>query len=155
MKFFPTGNLFFCTNKFFFFKQWKWPPWVMNLIHLRMQYTTPNALILFHLGAHHAENPKIRFQENASSTQIFITERLGPILYLYFQLTYNVDGSRSSYCYLKPHCIQSSRVVVPAGTSKSTLRRHGIQAVTRVMAYIANAVTLWRCLQQCVLAASR
>jgi hypothetical protein len=31
---------------------------------------------------------------------------------------------------------------VPAGTSKSTLRRHGIQAVTRVMAYIANAVTL-------------
>jgi hypothetical protein len=42
---------------------------------------------------------------------------------------------------LKPHCIQSSRVLVPTGTSKSTLRRHGIQA----------AVTLWRCLQQCVL----
>jgi hypothetical protein len=34
------------------------------------------------------------------------------------------------------------------------LRRHGIQAVTRVMVYVANAVTLWRCLQQCVLAAS-
>jgi hypothetical protein len=44
--------------------------------------------------------------------------------------------------HLKPHCIQSSRVLVPAGTSKSMLRRHGIQAVTRVMAYIANAVTL-------------
>jgi hypothetical protein len=43
---------------------------------------------------------------------------------------------------LKPHCIQSSRVLVPAITSKSTLRRHGIQAVTRVMAYVANAVTL-------------
>jgi hypothetical protein len=56
---------------------------------------------------------------------------------------------------LKPHCIQSSQVLVPAGTSKSTLRRHGIQAVTRVTACIANAVTLWRCLQQCVLAASR
>jgi hypothetical protein len=40
------------------------------------------------------------------------------------------------------HCIQSSRVLVPAGTSKSTLRRHGIQAVTRVMAYVADAVTL-------------
>jgi hypothetical protein len=39
---------------------------------------------------------------------------------------------------------QSSRVlvVVPAGTSKSTSRRHGIQAVTRVMAYVADAVTL-------------
>jgi hypothetical protein len=37
---------------------------------------------------------------------------------------------------------QSSRVLVPAGTSKSTLRRHGIQAVTRVMAYVADAVTL-------------
>jgi hypothetical protein len=54
---------------------------------------------------------------------------------------------------LKPHCIQSSRVLVPAGTSKSTLHRHGIQAVTRVMAYVADAVTLWRCLQQRVLAA--
>jgi cobyric acid synthase len=32
---------------------------------------------------------------------------------------------------LKPHCIQSSQVLVPAGTSKSTSRRHGIQAVTR------------------------
>jgi hypothetical protein len=32
--------------------------------------------------------------------------------------------------------IQSSRVLVPAGTSKSTLRRHGIQA------YVADAVTL-------------
>jgi hypothetical protein len=53
---------------------------------------------------------------------------------------------------LKPHCIQSSRVVVPAGTSKSTSRRHGIQVVTRVMAYVADAVTLWRCLQQCVFA---
>jgi alkylhydroperoxidase/carboxymuconolactone decarboxylase family protein YurZ len=37
---------------------------------------------------------------------------------------------------------KASRVFVPAGTSKSMLRRHGIQAVTRVMAYIANAVTL-------------
>jgi hypothetical protein len=36
---------------------------------------------------------------------------------------------------------------------KSMLRHHGIQAVTRVMAYVANAVTLGRCLQQCVLAA--
>jgi hypothetical protein len=27
---------------------------------------------------------------------------------------------------LKPHCIQSSQVLVPAGTIKSTLRRHGI-----------------------------
>jgi hypothetical protein len=61
-------------------------------------------------------------------------------------------------CYLgvalKPHCIQSSRVLVPAGTSKSTSRHHGIQAVTRVMhalvAYVADAVTLWCCLQQCV-----
>jgi hypothetical protein len=34
---------------------------------------------------------------------------------------------------LKPHCIQSSRVLVPAGTSKSTLHRHGIQALARVM----------------------
>jgi hypothetical protein len=42
--------------------------------------------------------------------------------------------------YLKPHCIQSSRVLVPAGTSKSTLRHHGIQAVTSVMAYVADAV---------------
>jgi hypothetical protein len=39
---------------------------------------------------------------------------------------------------LKPHCIQSSRVLVPAGTSKSTLRRHGIQT----MAYVADAVML-------------
>jgi hypothetical protein len=31
------------------------------------------------------------------------------------------------------------------------LRHHGIQTVTRVMAYVADAVTLWRCLQQCVL----
>jgi hypothetical protein len=29
---------------------------------------------------------------------------------------------------LKPHCIQSSRVLVPAGTCKSPLRRHGSQA---------------------------
>jgi hypothetical protein len=29
---------------------------------------------------------------------------------------------------------------VPASTSKFTSRHHGIQAVTRVMAYIANAV---------------
>jgi hypothetical protein len=42
---------------------------------------------------------------------------------------------------LKPHCIQSSRVLVPAGT-KSMSCRHGIQAVTRVMAYVADAVTL-------------
>jgi hypothetical protein len=33
-------------------------------------------------------------------------------------------------------------LLVPAGTNKSMLRRHGIQAVTRVMAYVANAVTL-------------
>jgi hypothetical protein len=34
-------------------------------------------------------------------------------------------------------------VLVPAGTNKSTLRHHGIQAVTmRVIAYIADAVTL-------------
>jgi hypothetical protein len=46
------------------------------------------------------------------------------------------------YLNLKPHFIQTSRVLVPAGTSKSTLRRHGIQAVTRVIAYVANAVTL-------------
>jgi hypothetical protein len=39
---------------------------------------------------------------------------------------------------LKPHCIQSSRVLVPASTSKSTSRRYGIQ----VMAYVTNAVTL-------------
>jgi hypothetical protein len=43
---------------------------------------------------------------------------------------------------LKPHCIQSSRVLVPAGTSKSMLHHHGIQAVTRVIAYVADAVTL-------------
>jgi hypothetical protein len=43
---------------------------------------------------------------------------------------------------LKPHCIQSSRVLVPTGTSKSMLPRHGIQAVTKVMAYVADAVTL-------------
>jgi hypothetical protein len=54
---------------------------------------------------------------------------------------------------LKPHFIQSSRVLVPAGTSKLTLRRHGIQTVTRVMVYVADAVTLQRCLQQCILAA--
>jgi hypothetical protein len=57
----------------------------------------------------------------------------------------------SAFHSLKPHCIQSSWVLVPAGTSKSTLRRHSIQAVT--MAYVADAVTLWHCLQQCVLAA--
>jgi hypothetical protein len=33
------------------------------------------------------------------------------------------------YTYLKPHCIQSSRVLVPAGTSKSMLRHHGIHGV--------------------------
>jgi hypothetical protein len=54
-------------------------------------------------------------------------------------------------CTLKPHCIQSSWVLLPTGTSKSTSR--GIKAVTRVMAYVADAVTLWRGLQQCVLAA--
>jgi hypothetical protein len=26
---------------------------------------------------------------------------------------------------LKPHCIQSSRVLVPTSTRKSTMRRHG------------------------------
>jgi hypothetical protein len=48
------------------------------------------------------------------------------------------------------------------GTSRSTSRRHhfrpGIQTVTKVtkvMAYVANAVTLWRWLQQCVPAALR
>jgi hypothetical protein len=49
---------------------------------------------------------------------------------------------KKSCLYLKPHCIQSSRVLVPAGTSKSTSRRHSIQAVTKVMAYVADAVTL-------------
>jgi hypothetical protein len=43
---------------------------------------------------------------------------------------------------LKPHCIQSSRVLMPAGTSKSRLHRHSIQAVTGVMAYFVNALTL-------------
>jgi hypothetical protein len=33
-------------------------------------------------------------------------------------------------------------VLVPAGTSKSTSRRHCIQAVAWVMAYVADAVTL-------------
>jgi hypothetical protein len=33
-------------------------------------------------------------------------------------------------------------LLVPAGTSKSMLRHHGIQTVTRVMAYVADAVTL-------------
>jgi hypothetical protein len=49
---------------------------------------------------------------------------------------------KTSFILLKPHCIQSSRVLVPAGTSKSMLCHHGIQAVTRVMAYVAHAVTL-------------
>jgi hypothetical protein len=48
---------------------------------------------------------------------------------------------KQSTTSLKPHFIHSSRVLVPAGTSKSTLRRHDIQAITMVMAYIANAVT--------------
>jgi hypothetical protein len=34
-----------------------------------------------------------------------------------------------------------------------TVFNHGIQGVTRVMTYVDDAVTLWRCLQQCVLAA--
>jgi hypothetical protein len=38
--------------------------------------------------------------------------------------------------------LYSIRVLVPAGTSKFTLRRHRIQAITRVMAYVADAVTL-------------
>jgi hypothetical protein len=63
--------------------------------------------------------------------------------------------SKTPCTSLKPHCIQFRWVLVPAGTSKSTLCRHSIQVVTRVMAYVANAVTLWRCLQQCVLAALR
>jgi hypothetical protein len=42
---------------------------------------------------------------------------------------------------LEPHCIQSSRVLVPA-TPAGTSNRHIIQAVTRVMAYVADAVTL-------------
>jgi hypothetical protein len=37
---------------------------------------------------------------------------------------------------------ETPTMFVPAGTSKSTLRYHGIQAVTRVMVVIANAVTL-------------
>jgi hypothetical protein len=49
------------------------------------------------------------------------------------------------------HSILPSASLVPAGTSKSTLRRHSIQAVTSVMAYVADAATLLRCLQQCVL----
>jgi hypothetical protein len=59
-----------------------------------------------------------------------------------FMLTVDLHRLRVSVIYLKPHCIQSSQVLVPAVTSKSTLRRHGIQAVTRVMAYVADAVTL-------------
>jgi hypothetical protein len=57
---------------------------------------------------------------------------------------------------LKPHCIQFSQVLVPAGTSRYVVNhfRPG-QTVTRVMAYVANAVTLWRWLQQCVPAALR
>jgi hypothetical protein len=34
-------------------------------------------------------------------------------------------------------------MLVPTGTSKSMLRRHGIQAVTRVMAYVADAVIVF------------
>jgi hypothetical protein len=54
----------------------------------------------------------------------------------------NIKGKIMKMFTLKPHCIQSSRVLVPAGTSNSTLRRHGIQAETIVMAYVTNAVTL-------------
>jgi hypothetical protein len=46
------------------------------------------------------------------------------------------------FYYLKYFTIQSSRVLVPADTSKSTLRHHGIQTITRVMAYVADTVTL-------------
>jgi hypothetical protein len=74
-------------------------------------------------------------------------------------------------CYLSipwlPLCHSSSQIVllmttpkfkatlysIQASACKSTLRRHGIQAITRVMAYVADATMLWRCLQQCVLAA--
>jgi hypothetical protein len=63
----------------------------------------------------------------------------------------NERGISSLYLGLKPHCIQSSRVLVPTGTSKSMSRRYRIHAITRVMAYVADAATLWRCLQQCVL----
>jgi hypothetical protein len=70
-----------------------------------------------------------------------------------FFLAFLLCGSINVFFHLKPHCIQSSRVLVLAGTSKSMLRRHVFQAITRVMAYVNNAVTLWRFLQQCVLAA--
>jgi hypothetical protein len=56
--------------------------------------------------------------------------------------TLSGQGAKNYGHHLKPHCIQSSRVLVPAGTSKSTSRRHGIQAVIRVMAHIADAVKL-------------
>jgi hypothetical protein len=80
------------------------------------------------------------------------------------------QDDRSTYqniVTLKPHCIKFSPVLVPAGTSRSTSRRHHfrpvIQAVTRVMTYVANAVTLWHVwciilwcwLQQCGPAALR
>jgi hypothetical protein len=52
------------------------------------------------------------------------------------------------------YSIQFSRVLVPAGTSNTMLRHHSIHRPSPgVMAYVANAVTLRRCLQQCVLAA--
>jgi hypothetical protein len=60
----------------------------------------------------------------------------------FYRIRLDLQPVDLSASLLKPHCIQSSRVLVPAGTSKSTLRRHCIQAVTRVMAYVADAVTL-------------
>jgi hypothetical protein len=56
--------------------------------------------------------------------------------------------------YLKPHCIQFSPVLVPAVTCRSR-RQHFCPGIPVIMAYVANAVTLWRWLQQCVLAALR
>jgi hypothetical protein len=83
----------------------------------------------------------------SGGTIIFYILPLLGELYHFLEFSQN---NFSLYKGLKPHCIQSSRVLVPAGTSKS---RHGIQAVTSVMAYVADAVTLWCCLQQCALAA--
>jgi hypothetical protein len=54
--------------------------------------------------------------------------------------------SQNYFQCLKPQCIQSSRVLVHAGTSKSTSRRHGIQAVIRqghgIRCWCSDAVTL-------------
>jgi hypothetical protein len=43
---------------------------------------------------------------------------------------------------LKPHCIQSSRVLVPAGTSKSTSRHPGHNQGHGIRCWCSDAVTL-------------